>query len=87
MVWLGLVWFGFECFGTWVMSRCFYMLEKHQSYGRFKDIWVGLVWLGLVWSGMVDGYCLDKIPCKIWKSYFEKQLSYGQYIEIWFGLV
>ena len=36
---------------------------------------------------MVDGYCLDVIPCKIWKSYFEKQLSYGQYMEIWFGFV
>ena len=36
---------------------------------------------------MVDGYCLDVIPCKIWKSYFEKQLSYGQYMVIWFGLV
>ena len=44
----------------------------------------GLVWF---WSGMVDGYYLDVIPCKIWKSYFEKQLSYGQYMEIWFGLV
>ena len=71
-VWLGLVWFGFEWFGTWVMSRYFYMLEKQQSYGRFKDIWFGLVWLGLVWSSMVDGYCLDVIQCKIWKSYFEK---------------
>ena len=36
---------------------------------------------------MVDGYYLDVIPCKIWKSYFEKQLSYGQFLEIWFGLV
>jgi len=36
---------------------------------------------------MVDGYCLDVIPCKIWKSYFEKHLIYGQYMEIWFGLV
>ena len=46
-----------------------------------------MVWLELVWRGMVDGYCLDVIPCKIWKSYFEKQLSYGQYTKIWFGLV
>ena len=36
---------------------------------------------------MVDGYCLDVITWKIWKSYFEKHLSYGQYMEIWFGLV
>ena len=42
---------------------------------------------GLVWSGLVDGYYLDVIPFKIWKSYFEKQLSYDQYMEIWFGLV
>ena len=47
----------------------------------------GLVWFGLVRSGMLDGYCLDVIPCQIWKSYFEKQLIYGQYMEIWFGLV
>ena len=52
-------------------------------------VWFGMVRTGLVWlwSGMVDGYYLDVIPCKIWKSYFEKQLSYGQYMEIWFGLV
>jgi len=46
-----------------------------------------MVRTGLVWSGMVDGYYLDVIPCKIWKSYFEEHLSYGQYMEIWFGLV
>ena len=53
----------------------------------FGLVWFGQDWFGLVRSGMVDGYCLDIIPCKIWKPYFEKQLSYGQYMEIWFGLV
>ena len=53
----------------------------------FGLVWYGQDWFGLVWSGMVDGYYLDVIPCKIWKSYFEKQLSYCQYMEIWFGLV
>ena len=55
----------------------------------FGLVWFGMVKTGLVsfWSGMVDGYYLDVIPCKNWKSYFEKQLSYGQYMEIWFGLV
>ena len=38
LAWICMVRFGFEWFGTWVMSRCFYMLEKQQSYGRFKDI-------------------------------------------------
>ena len=50
-------------------------------------LWYGWDWFGLVWGGVVDGYCLDVIPFKIWKSCFEKQLSYGQYMEIWFGLV
>ena len=53
----------------------------------FGLVWYGQDWFGLVLSGMVYGYCLDVIPCKIWKSYFEKQLSYVQYMEIWFGLV
>ena len=72
-------------------------LKKKLSYGQYMEIWFGLVWLSLiwfglvllgrVWFGLVDGYFLDVIPCKIWKSYFQKQLGYGQYIEIWFGLV
>ena len=53
----------------------------------FGLVWYGMVRSDLGWFGMVDGYCLDVIPCKIWKSYFEKQLSYGQYTKIWFGLV
>ena len=53
----------------------------------FGLVWYGMVGTGMVWRGMVDGYCLDVIPYKIWKSYFEKQLSYGQYMEIWFGFV
>ena len=52
----------------------------------FGLVWYGQDWFCLVWSDMVNGYCLDLIPCKIWKSYFEKQLSYGQYM-VWFGLV
>ena len=64
--------------------------DTELSYGQYMEIrfglvWVGLVWFGFEWYGMVDGYYLDVIPCKIWKSYFEKQLSYGQYMEIWFG--
>ena len=58
-----------------------------DNLGIFGLVWYGQDWFGLVSSGMVDGYCLDVIPCKIWKSYFEKQLSYGQYIESSFGLV
>ena len=58
-----------------------------DNLGIFGLVWFGQDWFGLVQSGMVDGYCLDVIPCKIWKSYFEKQLSYGQYMVIWFGLV
>ena len=58
-----------------------------DNLGIFVLVWYGQDWFGLVQSGMVDGYCLDVIPCKIWKSYFEKQLSYGQYMVIWFGLV
>ena len=53
----------------------------------FGLVWFGMVRSDLVWYGMVDGYCLDVIPRKIWKSYFEKHLIYGQYMEIWFGLV
>ena len=32
--------------------------------------WLGMVRFGLVWFDwfvMLDGYCLDVIPCKIWK--------------------
>ena len=57
-----------------------------DKLGIFGLVWYGQDWFGLVWSGMVDGYCLDVIPCKIWKSYFEKQLNYGQYMKIWFDL-
>ena len=49
----GLVWFGFEWYGTWVMSRCSYMQNfKLIAYGQFKDIWFGLLRLGLVWFGL-----------------------------------
>ena len=43
-------------------------------------------WFYFILYGMVAGCCMDFIPCKVWKSYFEKQLSYGQCMEIWFGL-
>ena len=58
-----------------------------DDLGIFGLVWYGQDWFGLVLSGMVDGYCLDVIPCKIWKSYFEKQLRYGQYMEIQYGQV
>ena len=55
--WFGMVRFGLELFGTWVMSRCFYVGNfklwawKTNSYWQFNDIWFGLVWLDLVWFG------------------------------------
>ena len=36
------------------------LFEKQQSYGRFKDIWFGLVWLGLVWYGT---WVLSRCSC------------------------
>ena len=94
MVRTGLVWFGLV-WSNMVNGYCLDLIawkiwksdfENQLSYGQYMEIWfglilvwLGLVWFGLIWSDMVNGCCLDVIPCKIWKSYFEKQLSYGQY--------
>ena len=94
LVWLDMIWLGFEWCCTWVMSRCNYMQAPSLKNNWVRDdlricglVWYGYVWFGLVWNSMVYGYCLHEFPYKISSSWFEKQLSYGQYRNIWIGLV
>ena len=66
VIWLGLVClvlvkFGFESFGTWVISRWFYMQNFEHLAWKTTELWtilgfwfgflcLGLFWFGVVWS-------------------------------------
>ena len=59
LVWVSLVWFGFDlnfmvhryCLDVVPCKILSSWFEKRLSYGQYMEIWFGLVWLGLVWFG------------------------------------
>ena len=76
LVWIGLVWFNFEWYGAWILSRCSslqnfeFLAWKTTELGSIYRnlVWFGmvrsdLVLLGLVLNGIVHGYCLYIAPC------------------------